>query len=241
MKADDTRSYQLWSESVYWVFIFLFIAVWLPFRMYLPATMHFRHTYELPAANCVNRLTSDLWSWEWLRETLIVFNLLLPVTGMFMIWSKRKAGWGMHIFVLVCLIVWALVMVGYDIRDVGAANVDPSNERWNPANLATDRQWCLVYGGQPGTDLVCANSGICTAATSAVGPENLGLNPPFAMRVAFNVILLAFCLADMAFTLGMWRIVLNNLDATTSPPPATPSPPATEPVQYQLLRARLAK
>lgn len=201
---------RLQAESYYWLLVIAFLGVWIPFRMFIPMTLQVRHTYELPAAACVNRLTSDRWTWEFVREGLFVLYLLMPFSGVFMIWSRSRTGLWTHLVLLFTMFIWGFVMVGYDIESIGTANVSPLSPQYNPTNLATDKRWCLVYGGQPGTDIVCANSGPCTAAVGAVSFEDLHIDGPFTFRVAFNAIMLSFLAADFVFTLWTWRKLLSD-------------------------------
>lgn len=228
---------RLGAESYYWILLFVFMSVWIPFRLFLPLTLQVRHTYELPSTACTNRLTSDRWTWEFMREALFPLFLLLPLTGAFMIWTRSKTGLWVHIVVIFTLSLWSIIMLGYDIADVRNANLPPSHPSWNPALLSTDQRWCLVYAGQPGTDIVCANTGPCMGpGVSAIAPDDLRTDGPFAFRVAFNVLLLAFCLVDFIFTVWTWWVVLRDWDYTVCPrteedspsEPLMPSPPVEE-------------
>lgn len=206
------------AESYYWIFIFVFVGIWIPFRLFVPLSVQVRHTYELPSTACVNRLTSDRWSWQFMREALFVLYLLIPVTGAFMIWTRSSTGIWVHVIFLFALSIWAVIMLSYDVVDIRNANVPPSDPDWNPANLATDKRWCLVYAGQPGTDLVCANTGPCMGpGVSAVSFEDLRVDGPFSFRVAFNVILMVLMLGDFVFTLWTWWGILRAWDETVVP------------------------
>lgn len=198
------------AESFYWLLIIAFFAIWIPYRFFIPLSLHVRHTYQLPAAACSNRLTSDRWTWEFVREGLFTIFLLLPLSGMFMIWTRSRTGLWTHVVLVVALLIWGVVMVGYDVEDIRTANLPPNSNQYNPSNLATDNQWCLVYGGQPGTEIVCANTAPCPGATSAVSFEDLAVDGAFAFRVSFNAFLLCFCLADLIFAVYTWRKVLND-------------------------------
>lgn len=213
MKPVQSR---LKAEVYYWLLVIAFFGAWIPYRFFIPLTVQVRHTYEFPVAACSNRLTSDRWTWEFIREGLFPLFLLVPLSGLFMIWTRSKTGLWTHFTVIVCLFVWSVVMMGYDIEDLRTANLPPSAPLYNPSNLATDKRWCLVYGGQPGTELVCAITAPCPAATSAVSFEDLAIDGPFAFRVSFLALLICFCVGDLVFTFYNWWKVLNDWLETRS-------------------------
>ena len=208
-------------ELFYWVFVVIFIAAWIPFRFDSPIG-NVRHTYQLPSANCSNRLTSDRWGWEYFREGFMVIFILLPFSGLFMIWSKNSSGFAFHTVIAIALTVWAAICLAYDIADLSHANLAPSDPNFNVANLARSPQWCLAYGGQPETQLICANIGTCNS-TIPVNPSDLGIDGLFTMRFVFIIFVLAMCVIDTAFTLIVWN---NQVLSTPSPqPPPQPSAP----------------
>jgi hypothetical protein len=147
------------------------------------------------------------------KELLLRLYLIVPVSGLFMIWTREKRnGWGLH---LLCLIIMTVILgfvLGYDIRDMIQANLAPTELAWNPSNFATDRQWCLVYGGQPGTELVCANTGPCTPdppVTSPVTADDLSLDGVFVFRFVFLLFLFGFLIFDWLFSTVTWYRALS--------------------------------
>lgn len=151
---------------------------------------------------------SDRWSWEFIREGLFVFFLLVPFSGFFMIDMKSKTGFWVHIFCLLTLGIWGVFMAGYDIQYVTTANLPPSVGDWSPANPANDKQWCLVYAGQPGTELICANPAPCPNVPP-VAYTDLRVDGPFSWRVSFNAFMLLYIVVDFIFTVWNWRNALN--------------------------------
>lgn len=217
MSLEEINEKRVEAESFYWLLVLAFFCIAISYHAFIPQSLQVRHTYEFPVSNCANRLTSDRWTWEFIREGLFVLFWFAPITGLFLIWCRSKTGMWLHIVVLAALLLWGLVNVGYDIENIGTANLPPNDVRYNPSNLANDRQWCLVYGGQPGTELVCAIVAPCPAATSAVSFEDLHINGPFSFRVAVNAFFTAFCLVDLIFTAWLYRNILNAWDAILNP------------------------
>lgn len=226
MVSEQTKN-RIGAEIYYWAFIFIFMGIWISFRLFIPLSIPVRHTYELPSTNCVSRLTSDRWTWQFMREALFVLYLLIPMTGAFMIWTRSSTGLWVHVFFLFALGIWAIVMMSYDIVDITNANLPPSDEKFDPVNLARDKKWCLVYAGQPGTALICANTAPCMGPhVPAISAEELRVDGPFAFRVAFNVILMVTMVGDAVFTLLSWRGILRAWDDTVVPK----DPEATQPM-----------
>lgn len=185
----------------YVIFIIGWCSVWLPLRYYTPLATPVRHTYQLPAAACVNSLTSDLWSLETVREGLFVLYILLPLSICFMLWSREKWAWGVHVVLLMLLFGWGLANLGLDINDIRTANVAPTDPSFRAENLARDPRWCLFWAGQPGTDLVCANPGMC--AGPPVDPATFRMSIPFAMRFALNCFMIGWMVVDL-WTVFKW-------------------------------------
>lgn len=217
MSFEEINAKRLEAEGFYWLLVLAFLSVGLAYLAFIPQSLQVRHTYELPAANCANRLTSDRWTWEFVREGLFALFWLAPFSGLFLLWSRSRTGFWVHVVVLAALLLWGLVNVGYDIDDIGTANLPPNNPRFNPSNLANDKRWCLVYGGQPGTELVCAITAPCPAAQSTMSFEDLQVDGPFSFRVAVNAFFIVFCFVDVVFTAWTYRNILLEWDALLNP------------------------
>lgn len=183
-------------------FCAIFLVAWIPFRVFTPLFINVRHTYQLPAQECVNRLTSDLWTFESIREGLFALYILIPFTLCLMMWTKERTAWRLHLMVLVALFCWSCVNLGFDINDMAHANVSPDSNNFRPQNLARDSRWCLYYGGQPRTELLCANTQLCTGP--AVDPLLFGVDKWFAVRFAMNVMLLGFIIVDF-WSMWSWK------------------------------------
>jgi hypothetical protein len=211
---------RLLAETNYWIFVAIFLAAWMPFRFETPIS-NVRHTYELPSTACSNRLTSDYWGWEYFREGLFVVFLLIPYSGLFMLWSKNTHGIIFHLVILAMLMCWGVINVAYDIDDMTRAQLGPTDEHFNEANLARSTQWCLIYGGQPGTELICANIGPCNA-TIPVTTADLHVNGPYRMRFCFLIFLMVMMAFDLGFTLSVWwPLVMPPSKTKTAAPVAT--------------------
>lgn len=205
----------------YVFFIIIFLCSWFPFRFFTtPGTMRHRYTYELPAAACVNELTSDLWTFENVRERLFVLYLLVPFSICLMVWSREKVGWATHLVVVCVGMAWNIVMLGFDIVDLRDAHVAPSDPSFRPQNLARDPQWCLFYAGQPNTALLCANPGLCGGP--AVDPAKFRANQAFLLRFIFNIFLFALGVGALWAATVWKRTYLSPpkkvVDSSTSPP-----------------------
>lgn len=187
----------------YAFYIVTFLLIWCVFRYYTPLALRIRHTYELPAAACVNELTSDVWTFEAVREGLFVLYILVPFSICLMIWSREKVGWGAHLGVVLVGLAWSVVNLGFDINDLKHANVDPNDPNFRPANLARDPRWCLFHGGQPSTALVCANVNV-PCAGPAVDPNDFGPDTRFVLRFVFNILLIGAGVVAL-WTAVVWR------------------------------------
>jgi len=206
----------------YAFFIVTFLLTWIVFRYFTPLQINIRHTYELPAAACVNQLTSDYWTFEAVREGLMVLYILIPFSICLMIWSRETVGWGAHLAVVLVAMAWSIVLFGFDINDLKHANVDPTDINFRPENLARDPRWCLVHGGQPGTELVCANSGVCMGP--AVDPNTFKANTPFLLRFIFNILLFAICVVALWSAVVWRRTVLSKQQQQQQKKPTTIRP-----------------
>jgi hypothetical protein len=186
----------------YVYFIIAWLCIWIPLRYYAPLQLRIRHTYQLPAAACTNTLVSDYDTFEGVREGLMVFYILVPFAACLMIWSRESIGWTTHLLTALTGMVWALIMVSYDINDLSHANVPPNDPNFRIQNLARDNKWCLYWGGQPGTDLLCSNSAPCVG--SPVDPTSFTPNRPFLFRFLFNIFILLMITFDV-WLLWLWR------------------------------------
>ena len=201
----------------YAFFITIFLIIWCVFRYFTPLALRVRHTYELPAAACVNALTSDMWSFEAVREGLMVLYIFIPFSICLMIWSREKVAWGTHLFVVVVAMCWGIVNFGFDINDLQHANVSPDNVNFRPENLARDARWCLIHGGQNNTALICANS-VVPCSGPAVDPNDFRPSGPFIMRFVFNILIIAFGIVAVWAAVIWRRDVLGGGTVSTAAP-----------------------
>lgn len=196
---------------VYWILVWL--CVWIPLRYYI-IELRPRDTYQLPSTACTNTLVSDLDSFEVVREGLVVLYILVPFAACFMIWTRESIGWRVHLVTALLGLVWALVMFSSDINDLAHANVPPNDPNFRPQNLARDKKWCLYWGGQVGTELICSNTGPC--AGSPVDPNSFTINRGYLIRFVFNIFIMLLIAFDI-WLLIMWKqTVLKTATAATA-------------------------
>lgn len=195
-------------------FMAIWLFIWIPCRFFTPLYFSIRHTYQLPAAACLNELTDDWWTFESVREGLFVLYILVPFSICFMMWTRERVAWGFHIFLSVLFLCWSIVMLGFDASDVAAANVPPGDVNFRPENLARDPRWCLYYGGQPNTNLICANSGPCMGP--AVDPASFTVYWIFLIRFIMNILLLGMLVVDLWTVWGWKNMILEKKQATST-------------------------
>lgn len=176
------------SKLYVWFILFWLIA-WIPFRFFTPLSFRIRHTYELPSNACTGQLTSDYWTWDFVKEGLFVLYLFFPFSICFMLWSREKIAWVTHVFITVILLAWGTAILSYDIPTMVAANLPPNDPNFKAENLARDKRWCTYYGGQPGTGLICANTGPCSGP--AIDPNTFQIDGPFLFRFIMNCVFMA--------------------------------------------------
>jgi hypothetical protein len=205
-------------SSFFVFYVITWVVLWIPFRYYTPLALRPLHTYQLPAANCTNTLVSDLNAFESVREGLMVIYILVPFSVCLMMWAKEIHTWRIHMLVLIFSFIWGLINFSYDISDLAYANVPPNDPNFRPQNLARDNRWCLYWGGQVGTELLCANSGPCSLG-SAIDPESFSTNGPFNTRFVFNMLIVIKVVVDVWASLK-WKKLLSPL-----PPPPAPEEP----------------
>lgn len=195
-------------ELFYAGFVASFLVMWIVCRANSATFLQIRHSYEYPTGgNCTGELISDRWSFEASREALMSLHLIIPFSICFMMWSREKVAWGLHIVLTIVMFCWSVITLGFDLSDMGSANVDPSDVNFRPENLARDRRWCLYYGGQPNTQTLCANQAPCSG--DPVDPGTFGINGPFLWRFIFNIIICAMLLVNI-FTVWSWRTMIHS-------------------------------
>ncbi len=212
--------------SRYYVyFIVVWLAIWVPLRFYTPLALKVRYTYQLPAAACTNTLISDVSSFEAVREGLMEMLILVPFSMCFMVWTNELTGWFVHLGTLFLGFIWSIMTFSYDIADMGYANIPPNDPNFRLENLARDSRWCLYWGGQPGTDVLCSNSAPCSG--SPVDPDTFGINGPFFYRFIGNVLLLIM----ICFAFWLAKIWRDKFEPHHDHPI-----PAVKPIKYNIKR-----
>lgn len=195
------------SELSYSIFLVLYYVL-VAILFYCILTFCFRHTYQLPVAS-PGTLVSDWWTWSFVREWLMVVYLLVFISGPFMRLARNRLGAGLHIFLLFVLLVWWVVNLSFDIVQLTRANLAPTEVNFDVTNLARDPRWCCVYGGQPGTALVCAIN-VMVAACPAIGVSQLTWNWVFVMRFIVHILIGVFLIYDMIVMWTAYLPVLNK-------------------------------
>lgn len=206
------------------IYVVVWIVLWIPFRYYTPLALRIRHTYQLPSANCTNTLVSDLGTFDAVREGLMEIYIVIPFTVCLMLWASDMKSWLFHITLCILACAWGAINFAYDVNNLIYANVPPNDANFKPENLARDNRWCLYWGGQVGTDLLCANTGPCVGANvSAVDPDTFMINASFLTRFAFNVLIILLIVIDIWMSWA-WKVFISPPSSTDdSPPPPSPT------------------
>jgi hypothetical protein len=196
------------SQGEYWAYTVMFLLVYV-FLFYCAMTMgaSVRHTYQLPASS-PGVLVSDFWSWPFIREFLICVYMAGLISGFFMLMSKTRKGFNIHVVILVMLIAWFGVALAFDIVALFYKNVGPHEEGFEVVNLARDLRWCCVYGGQPGTNLLC-NINATATPCPPISHQDLGTNPNFLGRFILQILIGCALVYDLLTTVFVYRPRLN--------------------------------
>jgi hypothetical protein len=146
------------------------------------------NTYELPSTAPIGRLTSEKWSFNMVREgLLIIFWMLAPWSIVYMFWSSHKVGWYVHIIFSFIILIWGLCTFIFDLIDINYGQVAPWDANFERTNFARDLRWCCLYGGQAGTSDLCSNSIPCSGG--GIFANSLATNFPFVLRFSCNLLL----------------------------------------------------
>lgn len=189
-----------------------FTVFWVVYVGYaIPATT-FVHTYQKPPAS-PGTLQSDRWSRDFFFVGSLVLLILAPMTAAFMsdnptARSRAECCRGMfwrqliHIFTVVILWLYFMVVMGFWARDYGTANLGTSANQFNRAN---DDRWCCVY-------YTIASAGTCdnTVACTGMSAADLVPNPLFLWRFWWLIVFILFLMIDFAYTVGWFRIAVDN-------------------------------
>ncbi len=197
VKANARRS----AEAAYWVFALMVFLTLMVFYFFMSTLSPFIYTYQLPS-NTPGTLTSDVGSFRYVLRGLLVLWIMMPLTGLFMIWIKNSPGNGIHIGVLSVLIAWFIVTLVFNSITMAEANRAPSDPNWDAHNPADDYRWCCLYGGQPGTERRCANTAPCAALPVTAG--QLTFNSNYVAQFILNIVMLGLAIFDFFFTLCLW-------------------------------------
>lgn len=196
----------------YAYFIVVWCLIWIPMRFLTVNTFPFRNTYQLPSDACTQTLVTDFWSYDWVREQLVVLYNLYPLSICFMLFTREKVGFWQHVLIMFLVLALGLMTFISDIPTLIYANVPPSDPNFNIANMARSTQWCLYYGGQPGTEFLCTYVGNCTGA--AVDPETFGIYWYFLLRVVCNGLLTLLLVIDLGYMMAWFKLIAPT---TTTP------------------------
>lgn len=179
------------SEKLFAWFITIWVLILLPTVYFEVITLQVTHSYTLPSVACVGRLTSDRGEWSTVREALLICAyIIVPFATGLMLLGKDRATWILYIFALFVVLAWSFLTFILDVNDMVVANVGPDSSSFRFTNYARDSRWCTLYGGQPGTELLCANIAPCSGGGVLI--ENLWPNNPFIFRFSVNVFYFGF-------------------------------------------------
>lgn len=132
---------------------------------------------------------------------MLILYYLYPLSICLMVFTREQVGFWQHVAIMFIVGAWGILMFGYDIPTLMYANVPPSDPNFQLTNMARSPQWCLYYGGQPGTEYLCTFVGNCTGA--AVDPQTLGVYWFFMIRVVLNALLVLLLVVDLGY-MGIW-------------------------------------
>lgn len=181
------------------ILIIIWLAALLPTIYFEVVSLQVTHSYVLPSANCIGRLTSERWGFSTVREGLLMCcYLMAPWTIALMLWSKERIGWTIHILFGFVFAIWFLVNFFLDITDMAVANDPPNSNTFKFVNYARDTRWCTLYGGQPGTDLLCTNTAPCSGGGILI--EDLRISNPFLFRFSINIFFFLFICMDIFYS-----------------------------------------
>jgi len=190
-------------NTIFVLIIFTWLTILTCVVYFVPLSTPVTHTYAYPSASCINQLTTNRWAFESVRIGLwLCLFSLVPWSIVMMMWTKDRLGWIVHILCLCLMIIWGLVIFSYDISDMAVANVAPNDPNFRASNFARDTRWCNLYGGLPGTSLICCNIAPCTGPGLLV--DSLGYNGPFVFRFAINIGLILLMCLDVYYS-SMWQ------------------------------------
>lgn len=190
------------------VFFVVFIIVWvgllLPSAYWQMVTLDVVHTYVLPSASCSGRLTSNRWDFQTIREGLLFcMYFIFPWTLAFMMFTRERIGWIVHVLVAIIAVTWLGTNVILDISDLDVANVPPDHPGFKFVNYARSPDYCILYGGQPGTSLLCSNTAPCSGV--GVLTENLKPSWPFLIRFVLNIFYTFLLILIMFYSVTQWQ------------------------------------
>ena len=191
-------------ETYFVYFIIIWLAALAPAIYWEVMTLDVTHTYVLPSAGCTGRLTSNRGDFQTIRECLLVVAyLIFPWTLALMIYTRERIGWIFHVLVGLVVFVWLAINFIYDLSDITSANVAPDDPNFRFVNYARSDDWCILYGGQPGTQLLCTNIAPC--AGPGVLVENLKPNNDFLFRFGINAFYTLFTLMILFYSAFQWE------------------------------------
>jgi len=196
------------ASGWYWWFTLLFGCLFI--GLYISVlSFNVRHTYQLPVTS-PGVLVSDRWTWPFIREWIMCIYWLIPLSGLFMMMTRTKTGYKLHMFILFILFIWWVLLLLSDIRVLTRSKLPPNHVDFSSTNLARDNRWCCVYGGQPGTELVCCVNAMAVAACPPMGPNQLLWDGVFQMRFWLHAAIVLFLVFDFMATWLMYLPRLNR-------------------------------
>lgn len=191
-------------DTYFVIFIIVWVAALLPTIYWESVTLDVTHSYVLPSAACSGRLTSNRWDFQTVREGLLIcMYLMFPWSLAFMIWTRERIGWLFHVLIGLMVLTWLIINVVWDVSDISVANVPPDSTDFRFVNYARDPNYCILYGGQPGTSILCTNVAPC--AGPGVLVENLKINGPFLFRFFMNIFYMLLLIMILFYSVTQWE------------------------------------
>ena len=201
----QNRRALLWWGNLFFT---TFLVIYASFAM---TATTFKYTYLEPPAS-PGELRTDRWSRDFFFVASLVLLFLIPVTSAFMsdnptAKSKVDCCRGMfwrqmiHIFVVVILWLYFMVVMGFWAFDYGTAN---QGTVANQNNRANDDRWCCVYYTL--SVPACSNTAACPGMSAA----DLVTNPLFLWRFWWLVIFILFLMVDFVYTIGWFQPAVRN-------------------------------
>ncbi len=210
----NRRALVWWGNLFFTTFLIIYAG-------YAITATSFEHTYQKPPS-APGTLQSERWSRDFFFVGSLIVLFLVPLTAAFMSDSPtarssadccRGMFWRqlVHIFVVIILWIYFMVVMGFWAYDYGRAN---QGTVANQNNRANDDRWCCVHYA---IATICDNTAVCPGLSAA----DLVISPLFLWRFWWLIVFLIFLMIDFVYTLAWFQPAVKNyldeLDEKNSP------------------------